>query len=76
MNELNRYIQAIEKNSFNFDLSGLRNDMNARFYYGGHLADVKISQEEFNKFVDDNKEEFNKVADEFVKKIKYYNKIK
>jgi len=67
--DLSRYIDIIEKNLFEFDYTGFQIDYINYFYYGGHLADVEISEEKMKLFLDEHKETLARLAGEYVKKI-------
>jgi hypothetical protein len=67
--DLNRYIQTIENVSFQIDINAMKNDMKHRFYYDDYLREVKILEEDMEKFLIDNKENFELLANEHVKKI-------
>ena len=69
-NELNEFIDLVDENTIEFDITGLYNDLFRRFYYNNLLADNKISSKEVNSFFDDNQKEFEKLALEHLKKIK------
>ena len=72
INDLNKYLQTIEKISFKINLEKIRNDMKHRFYYDDFLREVEISEIEMNKFIDDYKDDFKLIVDEHIKKINYY----
>ena len=58
--------------SFNLDLPSLIIDMNDRFYYGGFLADVEISEDRVIEYFRDNSKDFEIIGEEFIKKINKY----
>ena len=69
LDDLNKYIQIIEKVSFQIDLEKIRNDMKHRFYYDDFLREVKISEEQMERFLEDYKENFELIVSEHIKKI-------
>jgi len=72
INELNKYVQTIEKLSFVFELEKIRKDIVHRFYYDDFVREVEISEDEMKKCLEDYKTEFNLLANEHIKKINYY----
>jgi len=71
-NDLNKYVQTIEKLSFQFDLEKIRKDILHRFYYDDFVREVDIPEIEMKKVLNDYKEEFKFLANEHMKKIDYY----
>ena len=76
INDLNNYVNYVEKNSFEFDYFKLQTDIGRMFYYGGFLMDVEISQEKMKQFLNDQNDVFLKLALEHIKKIKKIKTIK
>ena len=76
LNDLNNYVNYVEKNSFEFDYFKLQTDIGRMFYYGGFLMDVEISQEKMKQFLNDQNDVFLKLALEHIKKIKKIKTIK
>jgi len=72
INDLNKYIQTIEKISFQIDLEKIRGDMKHRFYYDDFLREVDISQSEMIRFLDDYKKDFKLIVNEHIKKINHH----
>lgn len=70
--ELGKYVETVERNSFEFDYTGFQIDYINHFYYGGHLADVEISEEKMKSFLDEHKEILERLAEQYVKKIKQH----
>lgn len=70
--ELDKYLDIIEKNSFEFDYFGFLSDYTNYFFYGGHLADVDIPIEKMKLFLNNHQQILKKVAMEYVKKIKQH----
>lgn len=72
INDLNKYVQTIEKLSFQFDLEKIKKDILHRFYYDDFVREVDIPEIEMKKVLNDYKEEFKFLANEHMKKIDYY----
>ena len=73
-NDVAKYLNLLEANSFDFDMFGFDLDYHDYFYYGGHLIDVEIPEEKIKKFIKKHESSFDAVADEFIKKISYFKK--
>jgi len=69
LSDLNKYVSFILENSFEHDNIEFDVKMLKRFFYGGFLYDVKISQKEMNTVFEENKFMFEKLAMEYIKKI-------
>lgn len=70
--ELNKFINFIEKVSFQVDLADLDASVANEFYYGGFLVDVKILEEKIISFLEKYRSVFEQLASEHIKKIKMY----
>ena len=73
-NDVAKYLNLLEANSFDFDLFGFDLDYHDYFYHGGHLIDVKIPEEKVKQFIKKYELSLNTVADEFIKKIRQFEK--
>ena len=71
--ELNEYVNMIDANTFEFDISELELAYAHYFYHDGFSVDVEIDQLEMKKFLNEYSLKFDKLADEHIKKI---NQIK
>ena len=69
LEELDKFVTLIEKNSFNFDHTGFQLDYINYFYFGGHYADVEISVEKMKAFLNIHKNKLEFLAEQFIKKI-------
>ena len=69
-NDVAKYLDLLEANSFDFDMFGFDLDYHDYFYYGGNLIDVEIPEEKVKQFIKKHESSFDAVADEFIKKIK------
>jgi len=68
--DVDKYVNLLEKNSFDFDLIGFYSLCNDYFYYGGYLLDVKIQLNKMKLFLDKYEPIFNNIAIQFIKKIR------
>lgn len=69
---LNKYIDFINDNSFQFDYTELAQDVQDYFHYSGFLADVEIPSEKMQIFLEEHKSQFEQLATEHIKKINQY----
>ncbi|MGI0011521.1 MAG: hypothetical protein ACREAE_08990, partial [Nitrosopumilaceae archaeon] len=72
--DLNDFVNLIDKNSFEFDVFGLHNNIINKFHMGGFLINNEISIHELNSFLEENKEKFEHLAYEHMKAINHYRK--
>ena len=72
---LNKYVNFIDKNSFEFNELHIIMEILERFYVGGFMADVDIKPSTMEIFLKDFDDIFSKLADEFITKIKSYDDI-
>ena len=68
-NDLEKYLNVLQKNSFNFDIMDFENRYNDFFYHGGHYLSVEILESKMKEFLDKNQEILDKLASEFEKKM-------
>jgi len=73
LSDLNRFVNLIHQNSFDFDLMELLDDSFADLWYEGVL-DVDLSEEKMNQHLTKNKIKYEKLVAEHLKKIQYYKK--
>jgi len=76
LDELNDFVNYIEKNSFRFDLVGLWHKQNDYFNYGGFLVDVDIPLKKMKTFLQENDSQYKKLAFEHIKKIHQFKNSK
>ena len=69
---LNKFINLIEHNCFEFRLSDFENDTHDQLFYGGFLSDVEISESNMISLLDNYREQFSILADAHMKKIKQH----
>ena len=67
--EVGKYLENLDKNSFEMDLWAITHDFFNRFTYHGYLEIPNYPTKEVNKFFDDHKDDFEKLAQEHIKKI-------
>ena len=68
-NDLKKYFDILENNSFIFNLYEFQLAYYKQFYFDANLFDVEISECDMENFLKDQKEKLEKLADEFNKKI-------
>jgi len=73
LSELNKYVDILTKNSFDFDYFRYQLDELEEFYYGGNLVDVEVPQQKMSSFLKKKQEVFDKLALEHIKKIKQFD---
>jgi len=73
-NDVAKYLNLLEDISFDFDMTGFILDSHNYFYHSGNLIDVEIPEEKVKQFMKKYKSSFDVVADEFIKKINYFEK--
>ncbi|MGB6785768.1 MAG: hypothetical protein WBE60_07810 [Nitrosotalea sp.] len=73
LSDLDRYLNILEQNSFEFDIVEIQSGFNNWFYGGGVLTDVEIAIPKMISFLENYKSSFDKLGFEHVKKIKQYN---
>ena len=72
--DLDRFIQIYEKNSFEFDYMDFVTKYHENFYFNGNLLDTEINEDDMKLFLQKNESVLKKVADEHIKKIKEFNR--
>jgi hypothetical protein len=72
--DLNKFVNYINQNSFEFNLTGMDMDYVEKFFHGGYLVDVEINEQDVKSFLEDpqNREKFELIANEHIKKIKQF----
>lgn len=73
--DVEKYLILLEKHLVNFDLFGFGSKFKDRFYHGGTLVDVNISQNEMKKFLDEQNKEMTILASAHIEKIRHYVKM-
>ena len=73
---LDSHVRIIEQNSFEIDLRQLGIDFKNHFGLNVNTIKSEIDIPKMEKFLEEHKNEFSKIAEEHVKKIKKYTKLK
>tara|TARA_B100001750_G_C15521792_1_gene612246 strand:+ start:17 stop:1282 length:1266 start_codon:yes stop_codon:yes gene_type:complete len=72
--DLDRFIQIYEKNSFEFDYMDFVTKYHESFYFNGNLLDTKINENDMRLFLQENENILKKVTNEHIEKIKKFNR--
>ena len=67
---LEKYIQFLERISFEFNPLGFAQNISDFFHFSGKLVDVDINEEQMMEFLNKEKTGLEILANEYVKKIK------
>ena len=73
---LDEYVSFKEKNTFPFDGTAFHINSTNKFFHGGRLIDVDITNEKMFEFLNDNKENLKILAKAFLNKINYFKNTK
>ena len=73
-NDVAKYLNLLDANSFDFDLFVYDLAYHDYFYYVGNLINVEIPEEKAKQFIKKYESSFDTLADEFLKKINYFEK--
>ena len=76
ISDLNNYLNLIESNSFEINISDLSVEFDNIFHYGRFLVNVEIPIDKMQYFLEKHRNSFEKLAAEFVKKIQNYQSKK
>lgn len=76
MKDVNKFVNIIIKNSFDYEEGLLCVQINDRLFYGGELFDRDISVEEIKEVLDEHKEVFNLLGVKHLEKIRFYENKK
>ena len=74
-NDVDKYLKLLDSNSFIFDIFQFELDYHNHFYYGGNLLNVEITEEKMKQFIEKHESTFDTLADEYIKKIHYFEKL-
>lgn len=69
LDELSRFVNTIENNSFEFDINKIRTGFSNKYYFGGMQVDPNISISIIEEFLDGHTKELDMLASEHIKKI-------
>jgi hypothetical protein len=73
---LDEYVTFKEENTFKFDTSDFDIKQVNKFFHGGRLADVKITDEKMIEFLNENEDSLKEFTDAIIQNIKYFKKLK
>ena len=73
--DLDKFVQLYQKNSFEFDYMKFVSKYCGSFYYNGNLLDAEINAKDMKSFIDENQEIILKVTNEHIKKIEQFKKL-
>ena len=73
LDDLNDYVDLIEKNSFVFDMADMQTSWYNHFFYGGFLKEVNISEQKMRRFLEEKRPIFEKLVSEYIKKLSNIN---
>ena len=74
LDDLNRYVSILEKNSFDFNWSGFDSLAHHILFYDGFLADVEITDDQMNNLLNSYSKQLEVLAEEHIKKIYQHKK--
>ena len=67
--EFVKYLNFLEKNSFEYEPDGLAQDVSDFFSYGGYLVNVEISQQKIDDFYKQINSKIDVLSEQIIKKI-------
>ena len=70
--DLSKFVDILNKNSFDFDITSFDNDVSKEFFYSGFLSDVEINESRMRILLDRYDEMLKMLAREHIKKIKQH----
>ena len=73
-NDVAKYLNLLGAISFDFDMAGFILDSQNYFYRGGNLIDIEIPEDKVKQLIKKYESSFDTVANEFIKKINYFEK--
>ena len=71
--DVETYVKILEKNSFSFDWLDFQLKESEKFFFGGNLADVNISNDQMKEFLKENSAIIETLSNEHIKKIEHYS---
>lgn len=69
---LDEYVSFKEKNTFEFDGTDFDIKSVNKFFHGGRLADVEITEEKMQEFLNENEDSFKEFVNAILEKIKFF----
>ena len=76
INELQKFMNLIDNNSFEFDIGKMNLEIDNLFHFDAFLQDVKIDNKKMSMFLTKNSKIFTTLANEHKKKITIYKNLK
>ena len=76
LTDINKFINILERNSFDFDITGHYTKILEKFHSGGFMISNQISMKELEEFIEEDKKVYELLADEHLKKIEQYANFK
>jgi len=73
---LQKFIDLLKKETFEFPLVKITSDFTYRFGFKGLVMDAELPNEKVEKFLKDYETEFHKLGEEHMKKIEIHRKMK
>jgi hypothetical protein len=70
--DLDKYVTALDQHSFEFDLWEFQLKYFDYFYYGGNYVDVEISESDMKSFLQNEKLVLENLTDQYIKKINQF----
>jgi hypothetical protein len=74
-NDVDKYLKLFDSHSFTFNIFEFDLDYHNQFFYGGNLLNVEIPEEKVKQFIEKHESTFDRLADEYIKKIHYFEKL-
>ncbi len=72
--ELNKYLDMIEKNSFEYNHIDLSAEFSYKFGFKGPVMDSELPEREISSFLEKHEDIFRKLASKYIEKIENYEK--
>lgn len=74
ISDLNKYVNAVLDNSFNFDYIGINTKIAKRTPNSDYVPDIELEEKDVVKILEDIQDDINILGSEYIKKINQYNK--
>ena len=70
--DLSRFVNILDKNSFDFDINTFNNDVHKELFFSGFLSDVEIKESQMRSLLNRYDKILKNLASEHIKKIKQH----
>ena len=70
--DLSRFVNILDKNSFDFDINTFNNDVHKELFFSGFLSDVEIKESQMRSLLNRYDKILKNLASEYIKKIKQH----